>query len=512
MITPFDYAIIILYLLGTLYLGIYMTGRQTDVVDYFLGGRNFPWWAACLSVVATETSTLTFIGVPAIAYGGTMTFLQLTFGYLLGRILVSIWLLPRYFQGNLSTAYAFLGEQFGDKMRATASVTFMITRLLADGVKLFATAIPLKMIAVSANIEISYFTIIFIIGVATIAYTLVGGLTAVVWVDVVQVTVYMVGGVISIAVLASALPSDWWAVAGAAGKTNVFNFGVGESLSMWVTTPYNFLTASVGGTVYAMASHGTDQFIVQRLLACRNLRDSRRALIGSGIIIIVQTALFLSVGLLLWVYYDGASVGSLGLSRTDEIFPRFIIESLPTGISGILIASIIAAAMSSLSSSLNSLASSSVMDLYQRFKGYVGEDQTLFVSRAFTLLWGLVFIVFASMFQDQQTPVVELGLSIATFSFGGLLGVFLLGLAQQRASQKNSIIAFSSALLITLLLFIGLGYSPEDGWQFALNSSVYGASEGKVRGIAWPWYTVIVSSTTFVLGNLLFNINKKWIV
>ncbi|NNF57743.1 MAG: sodium:solute symporter, partial [Rhodothermaceae bacterium] len=349
MLEPLDFVVIVVYLLGVAALGMRVGRGQRTTADYFLGGRDLPWWAVCFSVIATETSTLTVIGIPAVAYGGTLLFLQLTLGFLLGRIVVSAVLLPRYFRGELVTAYAFLGDRFGDGMRGLASVTFMLTRLLADGVRLFATAIPLKVIAAGAGLDISYATIIIAIGLVTIAYTYVGGLRAVVWVDVVQMAIYVGGAVLAVLLILNALPAGWWAQAVEAGKTTMLDFGSGPT--DWLTQPYTFLTAVIGGTVFSMASHGADQLIVQRILACRSLRDGQRAMIGSGIGVIVQFALFLLVGLLLWAYYDGAALDALGLSRGDEIFPKYIVESMPTGLSGLLLAGIIAAAMSTLSSS-----------------------------------------------------------------------------------------------------------------------------------------------------------------
>ncbi len=504
MLTALDYAVIVIYTLGVAALGIKAGGRQRSMADYFLGGRNLPWWAVCFSVVATETSTLTVIGVPAIAYLGTLTFLQIAFGYLLGRIVVSLILLPRYFAGNLTTAYAFLGDRYGDGLRATASVTFLVTRLLADGVRLFATAIPIKVIADTAGVPVTYFEIILVLGLVTIVYTLIGGIKAVVWMDVVQMTLYVGGGLLAAALLLGEVPGDWWARAAAQGKTQLLDFGVGETLGAYFTQPYAFVTAVVGGAVLSMASHGTDQLIVQRLLACRTVRDSQKALIGSGVIVILQFALFLLVGLLLWSHYGGATLAELGLTRGDEVFPRYIIEGLPAGISGLLLAGILAAAMSTLSSSLNALASSSMMDLYERLGGPVlSEKKALTASRLLTFFWGIVFIGFASLFQDTQNPVVELGLQIVSFTYGGLLGVFLLGLLNARTRQADAVVAFFVALACMVGVIFGTWYSPQEGWLFVFSPSEAVIASQDLRTIGWPWYTVIGSAVTLAVGSLL---------
>lgn len=504
MLTPLDYAVIAIYMIGVTAFGLRAGGRQTSTAEYFLGNRDLPWWAVCFSVVATETSTLTVIGIPAVAFAGTLTFLQLTFGYLIGRILVSVIFLPRYFRGNLATAYAFLGDRYGDGMRATASVTFLVTRLLADGVRLFATAIPLKVIADSAGVDVSYFTIIALIGVVTILYTLIGGIKAVVWMDVVQMFVYIGGAVGAMFVLLSEVPDGWWSAAAAAGKTDTLDFGMGQSFSEWLTQPYTFFTAVVGGAIFSMASHGTDQLIVQRLLTCRDLRDSQKALVGSGIVVMAQFALFLFVGLLLWSHYAGASLEALGLTRGDEVFPKFIIEGLPPGVSGLILAGIIAAAMSTLSSSLNSLASSTMLDLYERFRGQaLPEDRALFVSRALTFVWGLVFIGFANLFENQNDPVVELGLAIASFTYGGLLGAFLLGLVNRRTQQTDAIVAFVVTIAFMVWVIFSVWYSPDAGWVVVFRPDPETVAAQGLRAIGWPWYTVIGSLVTLVVGSLL---------
>lgn len=504
MLTPLDYAIIAIYLVAVIGFGIWSGGRQRTVEGYFLGNRDVPWWAVCFSVVATETSTLTIIGIPAVAYLGSLTFLQLTLGYFIGRVIVSVTLLPHYAAGELPTAYAFLGKRFGPTLRSAASVTFLGTRLLADGVRLFATAIPLSVMAAMMGFAIGYPAIIAFVGVATIAYTLVGGVRAVIWMDVVQMSLYVVGAIAAIGFLLYDAPADWWTLAQAEGKTQVFSAGSATSLSAWITEPYAFITAVVGGAVFSMASHGTDQLIVQRLLTCRSLADSQKALIGSAVLVAVQFALFLIVGLLLWVHYAGASPADLGLTRGDEVFPLYIIQGLPAGLSGLLLAGIIAAAMSTLSSSLNALASSSLYDLVERWRDRaLGERSRLRLSRAMTLGWGLVFIGFAALFEDQQNPVVELGLAIASFTYGGMLGVFLLGLWARRPTEVDALIAFVGSIGAMILIIFGVWYSPAEGWLFMLNPTEAIRETLNLRAVGWPWYTVIGAAITLLVGSLL---------
>ncbi len=505
MLTPLDYAVIAIYFILVVSIGIKAGGKQRTEQDYFLGGKDLPWWAVCLSIVATETSTLTVIGVPAIAYGGDMTFFQLTLGYLIGRIVVSVLFLPRYFEGSLSTAYGFLGARFGGYSQGIASLTFLLTRLLADGVRLFATAIPIKVIVESAGFDISYAFIISVIGILTIIYTLIGGLRAVVWMDVIQLIVYVIGGVIAVGVLIDTLGTGWIERIAETGKTKVFDIEWGRPAWEILTSPYAFATAVIGGAVFTMASHGTDHLIVQRLLACRSLRDSQWALIGSGMLVIVQFALFLLLGALLWLHFEGAALAELGLSRADEVFPKFILEGLPAGISGFILAGIVAAAMSTLSSSLNALASSTKGDLAlgSRFKWASTSKNQLWIARVLTFVWGAVFIGFASLFQEQQNPVVELGLAIATFTYGGLLGIFLLGVANKKINDRGACISLLTTIVLMTLIIIGVRYSETNGWFFTLIHAGSPDDVGVVRSVAWPLYTLMGALIALVIGWLL---------
>ncbi|MBQ1083303.1 sodium:solute symporter [Nocardiopsis sp. B62] len=471
-----DLVVIAVYLLASAWLGLRLSGRQRDVRDYFIGSRQLPWWAVCLSVVATETSALTVISVPGVAYLGNVTFLQVAVGYLIGRVVVAFLLLPRYYRGEMTTAYAYLGLRFGRGMQGTAAVTFLFTRLLADGVRLFAAAIPMKIILDSLGLDTSYFVIVAVLGVVTILYTLVGGIRAVVWVDVLQMGVYVVGGVVSLVVIATSLDVNFLAVAADAGKTQFLDF-----TSNPVSAPYATITALVGGALLSTASHGADQIIVQRLLGCRSLRDAQKAVIVSGVVVFVQFALFLTVGLALYSYFEAASVAGLGLNSSDELFPVFIVEGLPAGLAGLLLAGIMAAAMSTLSSSLSALSSSTMADLYQQFSRRTLPDaQALRLSRLFTLGWGLVFVGVAAFFTGTDNPVVELGLSVASLTYGGLLGAFFLGLWVRRARQRDAILAFAVAVATM-------------SWLFLFQPGLIG----------FTWYTAIGTGIVLALGYLL---------
>src|SRR5271163_4950626 len=396
-IHPFDLAIVIVYLLGVTALGIHFRRKKTDIVktdrdavslDYFLGGRTAPWWALALSIVATETSTLTIIGTPAIAYAGNLTFVQLVIGYLIGRILIVLILLPGYFRGQFLTAYAIIEKHFGEKTRAVAASTFLITRAIAEGVRVSAIAL-----VVSVVLGTSERLAVIIVIALTILYTLEGGMKAVIWTDVAQLLLYMTGSAVTFWVLLHRIPGGWTEVtqvAAAAGhKLQVFDF------SFHWTTKYTFWSGLIGGAFLTMASHGTDQTIVQRLLAARNEKDSRRALLASGVNVLIQFSIFLLVGVLLYVFAQHSPLLAAG-ERTDRILPLFLVREMPTGLAGLLLASIVAVAMSNASGSLNSLAASTVLDFSRRSaedassptaSSAESSRKLLRASRRATLLW-----------------------------------------------------------------------------------------------------------------------------
>ncbi len=501
--SPIDYIVIVVYLAGVAGIGIWIAGRQTSTSDYFLGSRDIPWWAVLFSVVATETSTLTFISIPAVAYGGNLTFLQITLGYIIGRILVSIYFLPKYYEGNLSTAYQFLGNRFGQSMRNAASTTFMVTRLLADGVRLFATAIPLAVILRFGGAFIGwsdlevYLLSIIVISFITVLYTLIGGIKAVVWMDVMQMAVYIGGALLAGVIMINGMPGGFSGamdMASQANKLQVLNFGFGLPFEEFIAQPYTFFTALIGGAVFSVASHGTDQLIVQRLLTTRNLKDSQKALVWSGVVVALQFALFLGIGLLLYGFYNAQSPESLGLVTTDEIFAKFIVEQLPVGLSGLIVASLFAAAMSSLSSSLNSLASSTTLDLY---KPYFGQDNTkaedLKISRIITIIWAIIltgsafFFAFLQLQEGERPAVVELGLGIASYTYGGLLGAFLLGRLFTKPDKKDALIGFFVGLISLL---------------FMVKGPIQNILPGDGLAIAWPLYTVVGSLVVVLVGNV----------
>ncbi len=475
-VSEIDYLIVAVYLIAVAVFGKISGGKQKSVKEYFIGSKEVSWWIISFSIVAAETSTLTFISIPGLAYLTNRNFLQLTFGYLIGRILVAVFFLPAYHKGELSTAYAYLENRFGKKTRSFASIVFLFTRTASDGVRLFATAIPLYLL-----IDISPMIAIIIMAVVALLYTYTGGLKGVIWVDAIQMFIYIGGAIVSIYFLNTLIPGSWTDIFSSeeiSKKLSIFNLGFSGGLSNFFSQPYTLLSGIIGGAFLSMSSHGTDQLIVQRLLAAKNLIDSKKAIITSGIVVIFQFALFLLLGVLLYSYYGQMDI------RSDEVFPKFIIEVLPTGIKGFIIAGLFAAALSTLAGSITSLSSSTVMDLYLSFKKSVDEKKSLLLSKTLTIFWAGMLILSAFIFMESPRAVVELALSIASFTYGGLLGTFLLGLLNKKAKQEDALAGFASGIFVMIAVI-------------------------SLKLVAWTWYILIGVSVTLLVGSLLSSLTKE---
>jgi SSS family solute:Na+ symporter len=459
-----DLAIIALYLAGITLFGLRFRKRQRTLRDYFLADRNIPWWAIALSIVAAETSTLTIISIPGLAYDTNLAFLQVVLGYLAGRVIISFVLLPHYFRGDLYTAYELIERRFGRKLRSLTAGLFLVTRAAAEGVRVYAVSIVVA-IAIGTGEVAS----IAIICVLTLIYTFEGGLAAVIWTDVVQTGIYVCGTLVGLFTIIHLVPGGWPTIHGVAelaGKLRIFDF----TPDFW--RPYTFWAGLIGGAFLTTASHGTDQLIVQRLLAARNQRQSVTALLSSGVAILFQFALFLMVGVMLFVYYR---VPSASFGKPDRIFPTFIVSRMPHGISGLLIAAILAAAMSNLSAALNALASTSVIDFYLQRKPQTDERLRVTISRFMTVFWGLVLFGLAVLSLHRVGRVVEVGLQIASVAYGALLGVFLLGVLTRRANQGGAMVGMLCGFVTELYLWLG-------------------------TRVPWTWYVMIGTTVTFGVG------------
>jgi solute:Na+ symporter, SSS family len=469
-----DWAVVAVYLAGVTLFGLRFRGSQRTVKSYFLASGAIPWWAIALSIVAAETSTLTVISIPGLAYASDFRFLQLVMGYLLGRIIVSVLLVPHYFRGELVTAYQLIDRRFGRRLRTLTAGIFLVTRAAAEGVRVFAVAIIVRLALGGAIAGLSDLgrdvAAIAIVAVLTLVYTFEGGMAAVIWTDVVQLGIYVAGTLVGAVLILRLVPGGWPTVstmAGNAGKFRVFD------LSWNLSSTYTLWSGVIGGAFLTTASHGTDQLIVQRLLSARSMRQSQVALLASGVAIFFQFTLFLLVGAMLFAFYK-INAPSAVFARTDTIFPTFIVSRMPHGVSGLLISAILAAAMSNLSAALNSLSSTTVVDFYARIRPQSGEVERIRLARRSTVAWAAALFALALLARSGGR-VLEMGLSIASVAYGGLLGVFLLGVLTRRATEGGAIVG----MIVGLLLDIWL-------WRFS--------------NVAFTWYVVLGSITTFVLG------------
>lgn len=469
---PFvDLAVILVYLLGVTWFGSRFRRKETNLKQYFLGGQTAPWWAIALSIVSAETSTVTVVGTPALSFTGNFAFLQVVFGYLLARVIISALFLPAYFRGEMFTAYELMQRRFGERVRKLTAVIFLFTRAMAEGVRVFAISIVISIILGTGELV----SIVLIVAL-TLFYTFEGGMTAVIWTDVLQMAMYVGGALASFFVILARIPGGWshvWNVASAAGKFSVFDFRVALNL------PYTFLAGVIGGCFLTTASHGTDQLIVQRLLSARSESDSRKALFASWFVVFFQFTLFLLIGVLLWVWY-----GEQGLTPPkplDRLYPLFVWRNLPVGMRGLIMAAILAAAMANLSAALNSMASATVIDLYRAVTG--AASASLRVAHGATVVWAIALVAIGVAAQFWGT-VLQSGLSIASITLGVLLGIFLLGLLTRRVGER----AAAAGVLFGLAVILYVRFA---------------------TSIAFTWWVLIGSAATFLGGEAASLFLKK---
>lgn len=464
-IHPIDLAIVAIYLAGVTWFGALFRRGQTGLRDYFLGGQTAPWWALAISIVATETSTLTLIGTPAISFAGNLAFLQIVMGYLAGRVLLCVIFVPQYFRGNLFTAYELLERWFGVRARRLAAVVFVATRVLAEGVRMAAIG-KVVSVALGYGDRLS----IAIITLLTVFYTFEGGMKAVIWTDVIQFCMAVGGGMAAFAFLLHRIPGGWqevtMAAAAAGGKLRVLDF------SLSLRRSYTFWAGLLGGTFLTLASHGSDQTIVQRILAARSQRDAKAALLASGVLVFLQFALFLVIGVMLFVFVQHTALSTAG-NDADRIFPEFIVTQMPAGLCGMVLASIFGIAMSNASGSLNALAASTVID-FSSSAASAESGWLLKRSRLVTIFWGIVLGLFGLV---HWGPVLEAGLTVASITYGSLLGVFLLGLMNRKATETGAMAGMIAGLAAMLAIH----------WLTAL---------------AWTWYVLVGSAITFCAASL----------
>ncbi len=459
-----DLIIIVVFLTGSTGFGIWQGRKNKSSSDYFVAGRSLPWVIAMFSIVATETSVLTFISIPGLAYRGDWQFLQLALGYIAGRILVSIFLLPIYFKSGITSIYEVLGNRFGHKIQKLASGIFIITRVLADGIRFLAVAVIVQIItgwSLSASI--------LVIGLITLIYTYSGGIRSIVWIDSFQFFLYLSGGIISIIFILANTDVSIINIINELDSQNKFQvFNINWQL---FTNPFAFLSAFIGGTLLSFASHGADYMMVQRVLGTNNLSSARKAMVGSGVFVFIQFCIFLFAGSLIFYYFGGMEL------ENDREFPTFIAQYLPIGLKGLLLAGVLSSAMSTLSSSINSLASSTIND-------WVKKTKSLKMSRLISIFWAAILIGIALMFDEGDEAIVIIGLQIASFTYGGLLSLFILSKMKREFSQISITIGLIFSILTVLIL--------------------------KYFGLAWTWYIVFAVIVNICITYILNYIIKKY--
>jgi len=478
-----DLAVVVVYLLGITWFGARFRRSQKSLKDYFLGGRTAPWWAIALSIVSAETSTLTIIGTPTLAFAGNFGFLQVVFGYLLARLVISTLFLPHYFRGEMFTAYELMERRFGPRLRKLTAGTFLVVRALAEGVRVFAISIVISIILGTGEMA----SIILIVCL-TLFYTFEGGMTAVIWTDVVQMALHVFGAIVSLVVILHQIPGGWAhvvAVAAPLGKFKVFDFSFSLTPEFFSRT-YSFWAGIVGGTFLTTASHGTEQLMVQRLLAARSRRESRAALFASWGVIVFQFALFLVIGVILFVFYR--ETGAVPPDPPDRLYPQFIWNQLPPGLAGLVIAAILAAAMSNLSAALNSLASTTIMDFVKAIErpGRRSEASYLKMARWATVAWGILLVAIGYAARHWGS-VLEAGLTVASIAYGGLLGVFLLGVLARRVGEPAAMTGMLAGLAAVIALKLE-------------------------TAVAWTWYVAAGTAITFAtawVASFIFG-ERKW--
>lgn len=472
-----DFIVLIAYFCVIAAIGIIAGRKEESTDDYFLAGRNMPWWAVTFSILATEVSAVTFIGVPGESYRGNYIYLQFAFGSLLGRILIAYLFLPAFYGNRVTSIYQFLKIRFGERSRLTAVGFFITTRLLASGVRLLVVSLALAVVT-----GFPLFWIIIVVAFIGLIYTLIGGIKAVIWTDVLQFSIFMFGALLIIGLLIHKIPgglSGFFRLVEPA-KFRVFDF------TLNLTSSGVFVIAFINGCVQTFAALGTDQDLTQRMLTCRNLKNGRRALILTGLLDFPVVFIYLAIGTLLFCFYEvGGNFLPEELSTApDRIFPHFIVTALPVGLRGLLIASIFAAAMSSLDSAINALSSSTVMDIYKPFfKPRASEEHYVRVSRIFVSVFCILLILAAIGLNQMEGGLLWLGFKVTGYTYGALLGVFLLGVATKGSNDRMNLWAMvtSPVLLVTLTLVEKYGMDGE-------------------TLLAWPWYVVVGTLWTFIWG------------
>ena len=500
-----DWSLVVLFLLGVGAVGFRSSGKQSSTRDYFLGGRSIPWWAASLSIIATETSAVTFIGIPAASFSGDWTVLQLFTGFAIGRVFLAFVFVKAFYKREYITVYGLLAERFGERTRLLSALLFLAGRVVASAVRLYAGCLAVKIALGTDSIE----TVIIVLGLFGAAFTLKGGIKAVVWTDVILGITLLVGCLVSSAWILTSLP---------AGAASIFDLdGISGKLARVrldssISDNYIGLFAGLlGGMVLTLATHGTDQDIAQRMLTCRDARGGRLSVLGSAVLILPLIALFLALGTLLWAWHQTGAAGYDIPDDLNEVFPLFIVTDLPTGLAGLVMAGLLAAALSSFTSVLNALSATTVSDIYKPLvrKGAERSDaHYMKISRLATFLWTLLLVGLAIAFVGSQDNIVKIALKVLTYFYGGLLGAFLLAILTSRGSELSVMAGMLASVPVVLLLQLRQFTNKPETAPGLLQNVLEDLSEGTrdtilaLPDIAWPWWIILGTLTSFLIGCL----------
>lgn len=489
-----DWAVVVIYLAAIISFGIFAGRGQKNTKDFFLGSRNMPWWGVGFSIIATETSALTFVGVPAAAYGvDNLTFIQIIIGYVIARVILAVVMVPLYFKGEIYSAYQLFENAFGPGARRTASFIFLIAATLGAGVRIYVTCIPLQLILGFSSNQIPLVILLFVI--LSLTYTLIGGVKSAIWVEAIQFLLFLGGGIFTLfyvpSLIEGGLPAAW-EIAKQGGKLEWLN----STFSM--AKPFNIWMGIIGGTFVVLSSHGVDQLIVQRVLTCKSVKDGRKALLLSGVVILPLFLIFLLCGALLWVYYQKNQIpiplpeARPGVSKNDYIFPTFIITAMPPILKGFLIVAILSAAMSSVTAALSALSSVSTMDIFKGLSKKVHTDEFFMkFSRASMIAWAVILVIVAVASRHVESAL-NTALALSGWTNGAMLGGLLLVLFWRSGRSLPVIIGMVVAVASTVYIA-----------NFFTFSTVGPDGKAVVGKVAWPWFTLIGTVITLTVAWLV---------
>jgi SSS family transporter len=470
-VSAIDTFIVVVYVVAAASLGIALARSQKGSRDFFLADHGMPTWALLLSIVATETSTVTFLSVPGLAFveNGNFTFLQVAFGYIIGRLAIVVLLLPAYFRGEMLTAYEVLERRYGIATRRLASLVFLVMRNLADGLRLLLAAMVLH-----TAFGLDYLTCVLVISAATAIYSCCGGVRSVVWNDCLQFGVYMVGAIAVFYVLLTRTPGGWQDLlqfGQETGRFRLFDF----DLSL-IKKNVTFWSGLIGGAFLTLATHGADHMMVQRYLCSRGQASASKALAMSGFVVLLQFAFFLTIGVGLALFFSQTPPPT-PIEKGDQALVTFVVNFTSTGLRGLVLAAVFSASMSS---SLNAVTSSLMSDWFDRRMSQMSERKSLLIARILTIVFAVIQagVAIVAFEFDLNESTVNSVLGIAGFSTGLILGLYFLGLIVPKASEPVALTAFTIGTIVTCAV-------------------VFGTS------LHWLWYTLVGSGTIVIVGGLL---------